>query len=447
MKYLPLLTPNATDRLLPVPCLWHGLPARDPLPSRTQQPPIAPRHLIPQSLAPFLLSLLLALVTPTHAQPTTAPAPDLPILSLNAANPIVFEQRVPCTLKLQLPAGTPTTQPLKATVKLRGSTSLTYPKKSFAVALDAPASLVGLREHQHWILNAAYIDRSLMRHKLSYDLFRSLSTPQQPRYAVASRFVELNLNDRYNGLYLLMERLDDTLVHLQPFAASDKDHAVLYKAVNHDASFHVANHNGFEQIHPDPTALAYWQPLDDFLRFIVTSKPEPFRSAIASRLDLDNAIDFHLLVLVTANADGITKNYYLARSRPRPDAPARFFFVPWDYDGTFGRNWDARPLPHQIWLSNALFDRLLQDPAYRQRFVARWRELRDHQFSVATLHAMIDANARQIAAAIQRNQKRWPTDRAPYPDRITFDQEIAQMKTWIAARIPWLDTHIQRLAR
>ena len=35
---------------------------------------------------------------------------------------------------------------------------------------------------------------------------------------------------------------------------------------------------------------------------------------IAARLDLANAIDFQLLVLLTSNTDGITKNFILARS-------------------------------------------------------------------------------------------------------------------------------------
>jgi hypothetical protein len=30
----------------------------------------------------------------------------------------------------------------------------------------------------------------------------------------------------------------------------------------------------------------------------------------------------------------------------------------------------------------------------------------------------------------------------PYPDRLTFEQDIAQMKEWVAARVKWLDTEI-----
>jgi hypothetical protein len=33
-----------------------------------------------------------------------------------------------------------------------------------------------------------------------------------------------------------------------------------------------------------------------------------------------------------------------------------------------------------------------------------------------------------------------------YPDRLSFEQDIAQMKEWVAARVKWLDTEIARRA-
>jgi hypothetical protein len=34
----------------------------------------------------------------------------------------------------------------------------------------------------------------------------------------------------------------------------------------------------------------------------------------------------------------------------------------------------------------------------------------------------------------------------PYPDQLFFEQDIAQMKEWVAARVKWLDTEIPRRA-
>ena len=301
--------------------------------------------------------------------------PNLPIVFLETKLPIGSEQRVVCTTKIVCPKAEEAhnTARLTGTIRLHGATSRGHPKQSFTVGLDEPARFLDMRRHAHWLLNAAYIDRSLMRHKLSFDLFRSLSTSDAPRHAVASRFVELYLNGSYHGTYLLMERVDRQQLALRGYRSNDLSHACIYKAVDHAAHFGEPGHSGYAQREPDPAARTFWEPLDAFNRFVSSASASEFfqtPNGIGSWLDLDNAIDFHLLVLLTSNNDGITKNFYVARNAQTPGQPKpRFFFVPWDYDGTFGRNWDATVVSPNAWLSNNLFDRLLDEPAHEPVFV------------------------------------------------------------------------------
>jgi spore coat protein CotH len=286
-----------------------------------------------------------------------------------------------------------------------------------------------------------------MRHKLSYDLFRAMSSPGQPRYAVASRFVEAILNDQYVGVYLLMERIDRDLLKLARFSSNNTEHAVIYKAVDHSANFSQPGHAGFEQQEPDPLALSYWKPLQDLNQFISTAPAEEFfdpTSGIASRVDLQNAIDFHLLVLLTSNHDGITKNFILARDRTEG---AKFFFVPWDYDGTFGRNWNAQKLPADSWLSNHLFDRLFSNPKIQESYRSRWLELRRGPFATARIQEMIEENARSIRLGMERNQRRWQSASGWYPDSLTFEEDIREMKEWVAARGAFLDERFKEKPR
>jgi CotH kinase protein len=374
---------------------------------------------------------------------------NLPVLKIDAKDPIVPALKVPCTLTF-IPGATGETETIRGVVRVRGATSQGYEKKSYALTLETPAQWLGMRKSTQWILNAAAVDRSLMRHKLSYDLFRSLSSDDGRRYATASRFVEVEVNGRYNGAYLLMERVDRALLDLRSFDPAAPSHACIYKAVDHAANFSQPGHGGYEQQQPEPEARVYWEPLDDFNQFVSRAKDPEFRDpemGIAARLDLDNAIDFQLLVLLTSNTDGITKNFILARDAVLPDAPApRFFFAPWDYDATFGRSWDASRVGPDAWLSNRLFDRLHEDAAFRQRFAARWTQLRAREFSVAAIHGLIDENVRMLGDAAQRNAARWRTLDGPYPDRLSFEQDIVQMKEWVAARVKWLDTEIARRA-
>jgi spore coat protein CotH len=336
-------------------------------------------------------------------------------------------------------------------VRIHGATSQGYPKKSYALTLETPVPWLGLRASTQWVLNAAFVDRSLMRHKLSYDLFRSLSAADAKRYAVESRFVEVHLNGEYNGAYLLMERIDGGLLELRSFESNAPKPACIYKAEDHNANFSQPGHAGYVQREPDPMVKQFWEPLDEFNEFVSRASDAEFndpQKGIATRLDLDNAIDFQLLVLLTSNLDGITKNFILARDAALPEAPApHFFFAPWDYDATFGRNWDATRVDATAWLSNHLFDRLHGDAAFRKKFAARWKQIREREFAVATIHRLIDDNTRTLGDAAQRNATRWRTLEGPYPDRLTFEEDLAQMKEWIVARVKWLDAEIERRCR
>ncbi len=252
----------------------------------------------------------------------------------------------------------------------------------------------------------------------------------------------------YQGAYLLMERTDRQLFQMHSFRSNDVSHACIYKAVDHTANFGHQGHAGYEQREPDPLVTPYWQPLDEFDQFVSSSSDRDFfdpQNGIASRLDLDNAIDFHLLVLLTSNLDGITKNFIIARHAPGSGlAKPRFFFSPWDYDGTFGRNWDASLVGPAEWLSNHLFDRLMRDRAYRDRFARRWKELREREFSTTTIQGMIETNAQTLGAAARRNAIRWRDAAGYYPDQLAFAEDVRQMKAWIEARARWLDGEIQR---
>jgi hypothetical protein len=96
------------------------------------------------------------------------------------------------------------------------------------------------------------------------------------------------------------------------------------------------------------------------------------------------------------------------------------------------------------WLSTPLFERLLGNAEYAQKFSARWKQLRERQFSVESICRMIDENATTLGEAARRNALRWRTLSGPYPDRLSFEEDLAQMKEWVGARVKWLDREIGR---
>ena len=378
---------------------------------------------------------------------------NLPVVVIDTQKkPVVDRNMIPCSVRV-LPANKTNfagVNPCFGSVRVHGATSSGYPKKSYRISLTNDTQFLDLRKNSQWILNAAFIDRSLMRHKLAYDLFMKMGTPERPRYAAGSRFVEVFLNDEYMGVYLFMEKVNRKLFNLIKFDTNNFSHSCIYKAVDHAANFDQTGANGYEQQEPEPEIFQYWKPLQELNTFISTSKKEDFfnsTNGIESQIDIENAIDFHLLVLLTSNSDGITKNYFLARNgQKEPPQREKFFFAPWDYDGSFGRNWDGNRYPHDAWLSNRLFDRLNESKEYRKRFAARYNELRKTVFSEESLFGMIDENVRTLGDAVKRNAERWKNAINYYPDRTTFDEDISYMKEWLRKRLKWLDDEINRRA-
>jgi len=375
---------------------------------------------------------------------------NLPVIHLQVAKQIGSEPKVPCSVRMVPPNGLElgNTGALAGLIRYHGASSQGYDKKSFAFTLDSPTRWMGLNERRQWVLNAAFVDCSMMRHKLSYDLFQSMSADGAKRFASSSRFVEVNLNGRYHGAYLLMERVDRALLGLLRYDSNAPNQAVIYKAVDHSGNFSDLGHGGYEQREPEPEVRQYWGPLDDLNLFTSRAPDSKFfdpESGVASRFDIDNVIDFHLLVLFTSNMDGIDKNFILARDAPTAAVPKpKFFFAPWDYDATFGRNWEGSRVGPTEWISSHLFDRLLSNASYRQRYRERWRQLRERQFSVERVTRMIDDNSGTLGDAAKRNERRWKGVDGPGPGQLSFTEDVKQMKEWVAARTTWLDEEIAR---
>jgi spore coat protein H len=376
--------------------------------------------------------------------------PNIPVVFVETPRPLQMGQRPKGSVRVVYPKGSQArdTEKLAAEVRYRGASSLSYEKKSLAFELESDQALAGLPERRHWILNAAFVDRSMMRHKLAYDLYAKMSEAGAPRFAAGSRFVEVIQNGDYRGAYLLTERVDRKLLKLRKFDKADEHHACIYKVIDHTPVFDMNGHSNYEQHEPNPRTNSYWGPLDEINRFCHSAPESAFwdvNSGIGTRVDLADAIDFHLHLLMVSNTDGPDKNFIVARDGVKKGKPPQFFFVPWDCDATFGRQWHGGRDGYKHWQSNHLFDRLLKDANHRKKFAARWRQLRQNQFSTAAIHRMIDENAKELGAAAQRNAKRWGQTGGGDPPN--FEQDVSEMKDWVAKRGAWLDSRIEAMSR
>ena len=89
------------------------------------------------------------------------------------------------------------------TFKARGNYTFFAQKKPFTFKTENKADLGGMGRNKTWILLANWYDVSLIRNQITFDLFRQVGMPYTPD----CRQVDLYLNQKYNGTYLLTEKI------------------------------------------------------------------------------------------------------------------------------------------------------------------------------------------------------------------------------------------------
>ena len=114
-------------------------------------------------------------------------------------------------------------------IKCRGGMSRKYYKHSYTIELDQNYKLGGLAKDDDWIFNANYIDKTFMRHKICYDLYREMD---KNNIAPKCSYANISLNNKYKGLFIVMEKLNASMIGVNKkdsLAMVFKDPPVFYE--------------------------------------------------------------------------------------------------------------------------------------------------------------------------------------------------------------------------
>lgn len=408
----------------------------------------------------------------------------LPIVYISAEAEISDEPKKPAYLTLiePLSEGEFSVFTSDMGVEYRGNTSQGYAKKSLDIELWESASnthhqaeerkvkLLGMRKDGDWILDAMYIDYARMRNRVSTDLWRGFA--KTPEWSDASSYsggtrgklVEIVLNDQYHGVYMLTEQIDRKQLDLKD-AKEGKVRGVLYKAdlwgdvdgalvSKFEADVELPRDDqvqwhGWQLDYPKEPSAEAWNSLANLYRFVRSASDEEFKGGITQYIDLDNIIDYTLLLNVILGKDNQGKNTYFAvfdqTSTDLKDN--RIYYIPWDMDGTWGRNWSSQKDSHVGWLDNTLLERIdsTNPDNYRERLKSRWQLLRTTHFSQANLMNRFDQYAQALndSGAIERENARWGAQL--FDDKgadLDIELERLYLEDWSASRLNWLDTYI-----
>lgn len=365
----------------------------------------------------------------------------LPSLNIKNVEEIGCNEEEPCTVIYQY---SEKTEELIGKIKRRGGASFRYNKHSFALELENKYSFSNLPNNDDWILNANYIDKTFMRHKISYDLFREMNSKN---IAAKSSYVNVSINDTYAGLYVLMEEINGGMIGLNKrdtLAMLFKDPHIFYK----EKLSHVQDSlNYYQQKFPKLYVSDKTFYIEKFKNFMFNSSDSEFAQGISYWVDIENVIDWHIILLFSNNSDGIMKNFYLYKL----DKNTPFRFAIWDYDHSFGRDGDNERnlMERELNCNRAiLLERLLNIPdiGYSSKLKKRWFELQElNIISIDNFKKHIIENDKIISKEVEKNFEKWPINSKWYYDDNDYKQELDLMLEFVKIRINQLDEYFNSL--
>lgn len=376
--------------------------------------------------------------------------------SISCDAPIVDEPGVLCGFELRDSLGT-AIYAEHASVELRGRSSMNFPKKNYGIELqdaagvEKPTNLLGMGQDSDWILDGAWADRSFMRNRLSFALFRDMSPD---RWAPQSRYCKLTLNGKYAGIYALEEKIkrDDDRVALPD---DDGTGATFIVKQDNDGTLRLTIGSGtrWQVVYPSQHVITATQTqaiqawMDKLGAALTGSNP----ADLLTLLDAATVTDWILLEEFSKNIDAYNLSIFFARSAGGLARP-----IPWDMDLSYGQPTlkNATNESPEGWVYNrtVIIAKLSSIPSLRQGLGTRWRELRATALSDASIQKHIDAYAAVLTPdAVAENFALWPIAKvdftsiyAPYSfyDVATYDEEMTHFRDWIQKRLVWIDANI-----
>lgn len=317
----------------------------------------------------------------------------------------------------------------------RGQSTRKGEQKSYQVTLLDEGPL--WRGHRVIHLNKHPYDLTRLRNQVSFELFQTI-----PNFvSLRSIFCRVLINETNYGLFSQIEhpdRLGLDQHHLDPGGHLYK--ANLFEFLRYPETLKLPTDPGYDarsferilEVRGRKDHQKLLAMLDD-----VNDGGMPIARVIARHFELDNYLTWFAINILSGNLDTASQNFLLYS----PRASSAWYFLPWDYDGTWGfyqQPDQARAFQLPRWrqgLANwwgvVLHRRFLQEAENRQALHARVLELLNGPLTPEKIAAVIRKHKDTVAGVALT-----PPDRVYMPvlgpePRIEFDREVERLPSTV----------------
>ena len=356
------------------------------------------------------------------------------------------------------------------TSRIHGNTSQNYEKLSLRLNLlkqkkdgtfeSVNHNLLGIRDDNDWILNSLYADSSRMRDKLAIDLWSETGATDNPygqHFGTKAEYVEVFINDSYQGLYLLMSPIDKKQLGMDAVSDQMAAGSPVIERIYKKKYTAVWDSQDFVGPLPDPQTKDFrggfflkgdtileneeeWSPLYD-LASCMEADDQTFTKEITGLADQNSVLDNWLYYQAIAGFDNSGKNFYYVTKNK--NGRCYGYFIPWDMNLSFGDVY-ADNVFYSENKPEVVTEEIPWEPAGRMLALnvedsaalaaQKWEEWRQGVFSDEAMTERIDGLEQTItdSGAMAREMERWPSGNA--------DPDTTGLREFTTKRLAYVDS-------
>ena len=355
-------------------------------------------------------------------------------------------------------------------IHVRGNSSRSFDKSNFAIRLidenekNNPQSIMGMDAHHEWVLHGPYLDKTLMRNYMWYNIAGKFMD-----YAPNVRFCEVIVNGEYQGVYVMMERItaggensrlnfsvdkkDNTftgyLLRLDRGSDNERKNIDTFTQYSLRTNLQInIEYPGAKNLTPE-LINAIAQDFSYFEKSLYSYDYDDRKYGYKNQIDVDSFVDYFLINELTCNYDAGQFSTYIYKG-----IDGKFRMCIWDFNSACDGYQEETMPTENFRMQNAVwYFMLTKDEDFTDRIVSRYRELRKTWFDEEYLCDYIDRVVDYLGPAIDRNYEKWgysfeeeydllsPAERNPR----SYEEAISQMKEFLHKRIQWLDENIETI--
>ena len=319
-------------------------------------------------------------------------------------------------------------------IRLRGNSTMGYPKKPYRIKFDSKQSLFGLEKAKSWVLLAEYLDPSSLH---NYTAMTLGNEADGLSFTTTPNKVNVYLNNEFLGLYTLCEQVQEnkgrmdiefditdemtTIFDYNFFLSMDESCIADAGATLDETYIYNEKYDKYFEIkYPEkddfPTETqfnTFVNQLKVYVDNVLGIISEGDFERICGTINVDSLMDYYLVDLIMQEHDHYSKsfNMYYTTTSSNPMENYKLNFGPiWDYDWCLDTPFTGEPNEtftadvQKIYYSNCFFD-ALKLAEFKPLLATRYSKF--FKAKLTHLPAHLETLKLKMRESLDLNAKKW----------------------------------------